>query len=171
MKKGIIYYLSRKSDGKVFYIGLTTKNLFVRLEGHVNGAKQYFGRRHMNTEKNVFIRDCNFEIEITEIEVVFGDNQHLSEREKYWINEYVKKNPELTNIRGKKNFTNPDKALVQLLPWSNLLDLPLYHTRTVSGNVNTVKRLLKSIYPDRKHYTKKLVDIKYKEKTKIVRLK
>jgi Uri superfamily endonuclease len=75
-----IYYLKDPRDGLVKYVGVTSKNLWERLEWHL---KDY----NKPTKKGRWINNLKKESLVPEI-VLIEEVLYWEEREKYWIQYY-----------------------------------------------------------------------------------
>jgi GIY-YIG catalytic domain len=95
-----IYILKNPLNNEVFYVGKTTKELKVRLSGHLSdsgtdGLKgQYLKTIIDNKEKPI----------IEAVETIYGicyvDKLKASEREYYWIRHFKNNGSPLTNVQG-----------------------------------------------------------------------
>lgn len=95
-----IYILKNPLNNEVFYVGKTTKELKMRLSGHLSdsgtdGLKgQYLKGIIDNKEKPI----------IEAVEVIYGicyvDKLKASEREYYWIKHFKNNGSPLTNVMG-----------------------------------------------------------------------
>lgn len=86
------YYLQRKQDRHIFYVGQTTKPPQQRLYNHIQDAKR------KSSAKDLFIRQWADDIEIIPFETVEDRPKFdANYREKYWISTFVKYGHPLLN--------------------------------------------------------------------------
>lgn len=107
-----IYALKHPATQEIFYVGLTTQQLKMRLGGHLAAVS---AKNQTNQGKNNYIRailDSGNKPVIEEIELIVGtcylDRINAFSRELFWINHYHKLNPNLTNVDGKGVEQTPD---------------------------------------------------------------
>lgn len=86
---GIVYKIKNQINNKV-YIGITTRDLFYRVKGHIYDS-------YTRNNKSLFHKairkygEQNFTIQI--LQIVFSSIQELEQREKYWIKFFLANNP------------------------------------------------------------------------------
>jgi len=91
-REAIVYGLRGIGDSNVRYIGVTTNSLRKRLTDHKSSART----QGFNYPLHKWMRDCNFNVEIFEIETI--DSEIRFDREMYWISEMRKNGHTLLNI-------------------------------------------------------------------------
>lgn len=100
---GKIYTLSDR-DGNVFYVGCTILSIEYRLQCHISQAMSKKLRLQVNTKKIQRIRDLNFDIVATIVEIVKIDGSKVPSPKKYlkpfelkWIKKYLNDGCDLCN--------------------------------------------------------------------------
>lgn len=93
-KEYTIYYLRRIPDNLIFYIGKTEKPLFKRLAGHWSDVRQ----DKSGSYKHEIMNDCHHrDIEIVEIEFIKSIHGADCNREKFWIQQFMRHGYKLAN--------------------------------------------------------------------------
>jgi hypothetical protein len=99
-----IYTLSDSTGEDIFYVGCTRNTLAARLSEHLRDASPYRYSDDTKFTKGDKIYALRYEVLITVVEVVESqDKKVIKAAENKWIEYYLKKGYNLTNIKVPKS--------------------------------------------------------------------
>ena len=126
MKRYTIYYLKRKKDGLIFYVGKTEKALHLRLANHWSELK---AANCSILKKEIMLAVGKNDIDIVEIEDIECISEMSCNREKFWIQQFMRNGYKLCNRTDYVNnyeFTyTPKLGIIKRI--SEKINAPFYY--------------------------------------------
>lgn len=135
-----IYYLITEYDDQIKYIGLTKRNLSVRLKSHIYKAKN---TTRLNKAQSWIISRINsgYDIIIEKIESNIKSLDEANEREKYWIKYYKDVGYDLKNgTEGGDSIKSYWKGKKQSKEHSKKIKMSLAGRKLSEEHIETLRR-------------------------------